>query len=78
MGLLGEIFGIVFENVKGKVSDYQKNFDESYYSSSECYENMSDERLSREIQRLKNMSGYDAKRMGRIAAMKAELDSRRD
>lgn len=80
MGVIMDLLTLLLEEGKEKVtksySDYVDTYDDTYSSSSERYKNMSDSQLEREIQRLKSMSGYDAKRMGKIAAMKEELESR--
>lgn len=51
---------------------------DSYAKYSERYSNMSDEQLKREIERLKRDTGGDTfKRMGKLRAMKNELENRR-
>lgn len=79
MGLIMELLNTLLgdnNKITKSLETYADSYDDSYGRSSERYENMSDSQLEREIQRLKNMSGYDAKRMGKLAALKEEYDRR--
>ena len=62
------------EIAEEKMDDYNGSYDKY----SERYSSMSDERLKREIERLKSETSGDAfKRAGKIRAMKEELENRR-
>ena len=77
MGKLFDLLDQAIRYVDQQVDNYNDSFSDSYSYSSERYSNMTDEQLKREIQRIKNSSGGDAKRMGKIKAMQDELASRR-
>lgn len=71
---VGELAVKGIEKANEKLDDYNGSYDKY----SERYSNMSDERLKKEIQRLKSSTGGDKfERMGRIQAMKDELENRR-
>ena len=65
-----------------KTKEFSEKSTDSYYGSydkySERYSEMTNERLKREIERLKrDTSGDRFKRMGKIQAMKDEIERRR-
>lgn len=67
-----------YEKAKEKAGECMDNYDSSYDRYSSRYSEMSNEQLKREIDRLKrDTSGDTFKRMGKIQAMKDELENRR-
>lgn len=77
-GIVGEMLVDELKKVKEKADEYRDTYDDIYSQSSERYANMSDERLEREIERLRRETGGDQfKRMSKIQAMKDELENRR-
>ena len=65
-----------------KANDYagkkMNKLNDSYEQYSERYSNMSNEQLKREIRRLQNDHSIDRfEKVGRLKAMKEELDNRR-
>ena len=77
MGFLDIVSGLIELGVE-KIQETNEKYEEVYNDTSERYANMSDERLERELERLKNDHyGDHMKKMTKIKAMKDELDRRR-
>ena len=81
MGFWGTVGDLAYKGIKKageKAAESMVKYDTSYDRYSSRYSEMSDDRLKREIERLKHETGGDKfKRMGKIQAMKDELENRR-
>ena len=73
-----DVLGSMMEKGVEKALEYRDNYEDSYSNSSERYSNMTNEQLKREVQRLKDESGTNAKRMGKMKAMSDEIENRRN
>lgn len=81
MGFWGTVGDLAVKGIKKANEMAEKkmdNYNSSYDRYSERYADMSNEQLKREIEHLKCETGGDTfKRMGKIQAMKDELENRR-
>ena len=76
---VGKVASKGLDMAKADLEKKAGSYNNSYDRYSERYSDMSDERLKKEIERLKNnsISGNSFEKMGRIQAMKDELERRR-
>lgn len=73
-----DVVGSLVEKGAEKVSECADKYDNSYNRNSERYSCMSDERLKREIKKIKEDTGGNAfKKAGKRKALQDELESRR-
>jgi hypothetical protein len=76
---VGKVASKGYNVAKADLEKKASSYNNSYDRYSERYSDMSDEKLKKEIERLKNNSvgGNSFEKMGRIQAMKDELENRR-
>lgn len=76
--VIGELAVRGIEKANEVAEEKMSDYDDSYNWYSNRYMNMSDEKLNKEVERLKRETGGDRfKKMGKIQAMKDELENRR-
>ena len=77
MGLIGSLFGLIFNIVETSITQKKDEYDSGYTRGTSRASQMSDEELRSSMQRIRQSKNLDMNRSGQYRAMEDEYNRRK-